>query len=475
MTSVSPLIFSFGLIFFSASTTFSPAASNSQPPVFNVMSYGAKANGTADDTIAINKAIAAAEAAGGSVYLPGTSKSYIYSSCLFFSGITLYGDGDKSLLQASDPHNSAVVLEGSSPALRHVKIISPHSTTIGRQSTPQTAGVVMYQATNFTVDTVHIDTTASVGIMSFSSGGTAIAPAVISNCTVANTLADGIHLTDGSCYITESNNTVTNSGDDMFAVVSYMSDGSICHDITITGNSGSGQSANGRGVSVVGGNNVSILNNTIQNVRAAGIYLQSELVRNSMGALVYKTYGDDSITVKGNTLTNLATNVPHGGINIGGRPADILDPGQIETQDVLITNVTLSGNTITNSHHSGVTLQGYFDHVSLESNTIDTTAEQGMDIVGGSNLFIGNSAGNTFKKIGGCGIHLYTNVNVRTLTGGSVVIENNIFGDTNVNGTTPIPIIAVGLSEDECQISGNQFNVSGKYPISTPYVLYDSE
>lgn len=438
------------------------------------MSYGAKGDGTTDDTRAINAAIAAAQLVGGSVYVPSTPDSYLYSSCIYVKGIELYGDGDQSLLQATDPQNSAIVLEGDHASLRSVKIISPKSTGIGRQSTPQTAGVLLYGATNFTVDSVSVDTTASVGIMSLGGSGTAATPSVISHCSVANTLADGIHMTDKSAYLNVLNNTVTNSGDDMFAVVSYMGDGGICHDIEISGNSGNGQSANGRGVSVVGGNNVKILNNNIQKSRAAGVYLQSELVRGPNGALVYKTYGDDNITVEDNTLNDLASTVYHGAINMGGRPADTTDAGQTENADVLVTNVTISGNTITDAHHSGICIQAYFDNVSIEGNTIDTTGEQGIIVFGGSNLSIGDEDGNTLKNIGTYGIYIGTNSEMPTFTAGTITIQDNVFDDTNVLGNNTIPIISIGASSVDGDISGNKFNVSGKYHISTPYILYGS-
>jgi len=452
---------------------FSGVLGATQPDVFNVTSYGAKGDGTTDDTVAIQKAIAAAQAAGGSVYFPATKKSYLYSGCVFFKGIGVYGDGSTSVLQATDPANSAIVLQGDHPSLRNVKIISPLSSKIGRQGTPQSGGVVAYQATNYSIENVSVDTTASVGIMSFQSSGTVARPATISHCTVANTLADGIHLTMLSSYVTVSDNTVINSGDDMYAVVSYMSNGGLCHDITITGNTGTGQSANGRGISVVGGNNVTISHNTIQNTRAAGIYLQAELVRNIDGSLNYKTYGDDRIVVENNILTNLASVVPHGAINLGGRPADTTDAGQQESGDSLISNVKISGNIITNAHNCGALLQGWFDHISFEGNTFASTRLQGLQAFGGSNLYVGDLKGNKFDQIGQYGIYTGTTSSIPGLTSGTLAIENNVFGDTNVLGAFAIPIISIGAQT--ATVSRNQFSPSKKFPLTTPYIRFGTQ
>jgi len=70
--------------------------------VFNVHDFGAKGNGTADDTAKIQNAIAAAQSiGGGTVYLPpGTYKT---TSTLLITGnnITFHGEGASSILAGS--------------------------------------------------------------------------------------------------------------------------------------------------------------------------------------------------------------------------------------------------------------------------------------------------------------------------------------------------------------------------------------
>jgi hypothetical protein len=357
--------------------------------------------------------------------------------------------------------------------LNNVKITSLKSSTVGRQTNGNTAGVFIYGASNFIVENVTVNTTASVGILC--QGGTGVdgSPSIITNCNVSNTLADGIHITGQSCYVNETNNTVTNSGDDMFAVVSYTRDGGMCHDILISNNSGSGQSAPGRGISVVGGYNVTIMNNNLQKTNSAGIYLASELTRNSNGTLLYKEYGDNNITVENNVLNQSALTAGQGAIQICGRAADTnpLDVGQTETAPMLITNVVFSGNTITNATHSGICLDGYFNTISFEGNTINTTQQQGLYVFGGSNLYVGDEVGNTFENIGTYGV--YTGItSTLSYTTGTIDIENNVFNNVNILGLIPIPVISIGSSSIGGNITNNKVIESNLSLLLTPNVRF---
>jgi len=80
-------------------------AAGGQPasaPVYNVKSYGATGTGAASDTDAINKAIAAASAAGGgTVFFP--AGTYVSGSIHLKSHITLYLDSGAVLRASSDP------------------------------------------------------------------------------------------------------------------------------------------------------------------------------------------------------------------------------------------------------------------------------------------------------------------------------------------------------------------------------------
>jgi polygalacturonase len=83
----------------------SASAGQTQPPVFNVKTYGARADGKTLDTAAINKTIdAAAAAGGGTVYFP--AGNYLSVSIHLKSNIALYLDQGATIV-AAETSNTA--------------------------------------------------------------------------------------------------------------------------------------------------------------------------------------------------------------------------------------------------------------------------------------------------------------------------------------------------------------------------------
>jgi hypothetical protein len=116
-------------------------------------------------------------------------------------------------------------------------------------------------------------------------------------------------------------NTVRETGDDMIAVVSYVNDApaplsasaaaaslsslrdrNLTRDILIADNDVAGQYW-GRGISVVGGEDIAILRNTIDaTTHAAGVYLAREQA--------YGTFGVRNVRVEDNRITRVQTTAP---------------------------------------------------------------------------------------------------------------------------------------------------------------------
>ncbi|MBN9155801.1 MAG: right-handed parallel beta-helix repeat-containing protein [Microbacterium sp.] len=90
---------------------------NGHHRVFDVQDFGAKGNGTHDDTVAIQKAITAAQAAGGgTVYLP--SGKYKTTSTLKITGanITVEGEGASSIIACAFAAGDILRIARTSPS-----------------------------------------------------------------------------------------------------------------------------------------------------------------------------------------------------------------------------------------------------------------------------------------------------------------------------------------------------------------------
>lgn len=257
---------------------------------------------------AIRSAISVAQKNGCRVWFQ--AGTYHYSNVLTDNGLKFWGAGTSSLLVADSKPNMAIKLTGNGAQLKGIKINCPQCElpsgppTSARLSTPESAGVYLSNATNFLVDNVTVERAGSAGMISLGSSF-----GKITNSHVNNTLADGIHLTKGSNNIEVAGNTTSNVGDDMIAVVSYLSDGVQSHDINIHNNTVNGQPW-GRGISVVGGNHVQIVSNSISNTYGAGIYAEAE-------GGTFNTYGDDTITISSNTIRNPARVIHNTNILVG--------------------------------------------------------------------------------------------------------------------------------------------------------------
>jgi len=316
--------------------------------------YNANGNGTYDNTTAINNALSAAASSSPKkdVYIP--AGTFAHSGQIYVNGVKLWGAGrTTAILKATNPDQSAVNLQGSGAQLLTLEICCPSATT--RLSTGWQTGVQIL-GSNFLVQNINIGApnvvgSPSAGILSY--GGS---QGVIEANNIYNTLADGIHLTNGSNNIGVNANTITNAGDDMIAVVSYLGDATVCQYNTITNNNCVSQTW-GRGISVVGGNQIGIYGNTIQSSFCAGMYICSE--ENSS----YHTKAATNIDIYNNQILNANVGwqtVNQGAIlvygnsgyvtsnvNIHDNPAIHDVPGHgIQVYQPYVSNITQSNNNV---------------------------------------------------------------------------------------------------------------------------------
>jgi parallel beta-helix repeat protein len=370
--------------FGAAAPTPTPTAG---PPAnsLSIASYGATANDTTDDTTAINNTIAAAQSQGKSVYVPPGTFRY---TTFRFNGITVTGAGSSSVLYAPNQASSMIILNGNGPKLTNLKVqVNGTSRTGGDHA------VFVEAATNFTIDHVEVTGAASGSIVTFGSSSFG----KITNNYVHDTFADGIHNTDSVHDIVVANNTVRATGDDMIAIVSYNPAQTPVTNILIQDNDVSDNTW-GRGISVIGGKNVTIQRNKVGRTPCcAGIIIASESS--------YNTAGVSNILVKNNQLTDNSGSTGHGSILIsGGNPGTTIDRIQLEN------------NTITNPVNDSIKLEGTNSNTAILSNTMTDPENKGIYIASGSNVYC---SGNTLNSNATSSPNCTGNLNF-TVTGSSL-------------------------------------------------------
>jgi hypothetical protein len=349
----------------------------------------------------------------------------------------------------------AWVLTGESPSIRDLAIRAEKPPS-GRDTHDTAVGLEANLARNFSIVRVRVGPGDSAGIMVRRSGGAHGRAAVIRDCVVRGTLADGIHMTAASHDIEVSGNRVSDTGDDFIAVVSYRADKALCHDISIHDNTVEDQS-HGRGISVVGGMGVSIESNSISRSAGAGIYLASEAG--------YDTYGDTAVRVVGNRLSDVATEAAlgHGAILLVGRPnPELLEP-PLEVEDVRI-----EGNRVDGASRNGLYLGAYASKVTVTGNAISNTRACGISIYPRvADISIGSadpgSPANTLSSCGESGIE----VDPAGSTG-ALRISGVVFRSLNARNLGHADAISIGRNSgfSTISITGNRLEQPAGRPLT---------
>ncbi len=237
-----------------------------------------------DNTGLLLQAIDDAKAKGEPLWIqPGV---FAYSDILTLDGVTMYGEGT---LYALNPLRSAIFLKGKGAALHDVKLSGPPPPARG--TTRESCRVVAFEAEDWMVTGVTVDSCAGAGIRADSSRhGT------ISYNRITGTLADAIHNTDCTSDMLIEDNTIERPGDDGIACVSYQGQGGYVERVTARRNRISAN-VGGRSMSVVGGRDITYeLNMLEDNPNAAGVYIAQEDA--------YKTYGAHDVRIRRNSIHN---------------------------------------------------------------------------------------------------------------------------------------------------------------------------
>lgn len=309
--------------------------------------FGAAGNGVTDDTAALQRAFD--QASGRTVYLPA-GHEYAHSNVLYLRvpGLHVAGPGE---LLATAEQASSVWIMADNITIDGGVLIKTASTT-RRWTTWQQMGVRIDGTSGAVLRDVTVDGSAAAGI--YVGGGAH--EFVLDHDVVEYTRADGIHMTDGSYDGQVISPTVIESGDDAVAVVSYVADGTICHDIEVTSPVVLGTTG-GRGLSVVGGHNITETNIDVERSSAGAVYIAAE-------GNPWYTAAPTNVTFTGGKIVdaNVGLNDDHGAVLVYS------DQPNFAPSHVTVSNISITDTRSTVTRDVGVVGDGALPNSILFSN-----------------------------------------------------------------------------------------------------------
>ncbi|MEC5407834.1 right-handed parallel beta-helix repeat-containing protein [Paraburkholderia sp. MPAMCS5] len=285
--------------------------------------------GSSDQTREIQSTLDALRPGQRLVIQPGT---YVVSHSLVVRTQAAVVTGYGASFIATNPDDQALVVMGTGATIAGLTL---RGTGHKRLETESSAKIVVRGKDIQILDTT-IEGGASAGI--FVSHASRI---VIARNKVQKTLADGIHVTGASRDVLVSNNTVIGTGDDLIAIVSYKKDGALSRNVLVTHNTVSGNYW-GRGLSVVGGADVTLSENDVRGVqKAAGI-----MVAHEDG---YRTYNVRNVVIAHNVVSDIEDPVYRG----NGLPPAEQAGIDINTGDEDVALVAVKDNQVSRASYDG--------------------------------------------------------------------------------------------------------------------------
>jgi len=350
----------------------SPAAPSARPVppayppsgrVLQLAAFRAMGDGRTDDTRAVQRALDALRP-GDELQVPA-GKTYRHTKVLRVHTLGARITGGGTFLATAQASSSFLVdadrvtVDGS--------LTFRLASSTKRWETYDQMKLRLGAHTGIVISGVTVDGSAAAGI--YVGAATHF---LLVDVTVRNTRADGIHITEGSSYGVVTGATVSNTGDDGIAVVSYLGS-RLAHDIAVTSPRFSGQTW-GRAFSVVGGTRVTWKDIFATGSSAAAVYIAAEPG--------YRTWGSSHVTVTGGTieLANRTTSVQHGAVLIYNG-----ETGQTNT------DITVQGLTIRSTRASSpADVRILSDSSRCVQRRILIT---GITVVGGPRKGFSNNAG----------------------------------------------------------------------------------
>lgn len=322
----------------------SPAGSVPAAPerrVRPLSDFGVDRLATRDQWTVLKRAFEAAAAEGFDL-VADPDANYRHDGALMLDGVSLDGHGCTFTALSDGPRVLRCV--GTGWRVANLRLLGAARV---RTSSSDRNGIMIGDdnspASDFVLENVTVDAVgpgrgvSGAGFMfNRASRGRIVRP------TVRHSLADGIHITNGSHELVFERSLSENTGDDGFAVVSYVPQGRICHHIRLTG--GISRDSLGRGFSVVGGRDIVMERPNAERSAAAGVYLYGEGGWNTYG--VARCQVADALVVGCSTGRGQAPGFSNAAIIIGGREgADSVDGERLArgAADCVVANPVVRG------------------------------------------------------------------------------------------------------------------------------------
>jgi parallel beta-helix repeat protein len=460
----------------------------------NVKDFGAVGDGVADDTAAINAALAT----GQTVFVPPTSAFYLISATLSLqSSQGIIGAGRKSLIRSNTLNVNVIAASGVTGAF--VDNVAVRPSGLGASYTEDN-GIYINNSTDCWVTNCYISNHRSSGVIVHNSSRCRVLNCLFESSPVADgentTLADIGIVRNSSNNIVRGN--VINSGQANGILVQAIESGNACNFNVISGNTVVGAKAYGiiayrvddkTNRSVLG---TVIVGNTVENTR--GSILNSVTSTYTYGAGIYAQGAEDT-TVSGNTVRNshaaslsFAQTLAPGAIGCTNVSSFSITGNTIHTAGMFGVDVgdgnflgenfggaTITGNVITDATLCAVNVRrrGF---VSIANNSIDASTGNScitvnpsvasFNITGVASTDVITALGHNFVNgqrvmfnalTGGAGLSIAPTLYfVRDVSGDTFKVSTSSGGEPAVNFSTDITAgsISPAYYENIC-ISGN--------------------
>jgi hypothetical protein len=367
-------------------------------PWFDPRTYGAKGDGSTDDTAAVQAAFSAARTAGGGNVI--INETYLISTTITI-GDNTHVTGHGGLKYVASPTSTGFIGlinydNGNGNTNIRVTGITLDGNKANRplDTTSHLLRIIAadtHSCTNIVVDGLYLKNCAFAAMQLMNVVGCSV-----TNNRIDNTTRDSITVWFNSSDVVISGNIVTNSGDDCIAlnsevVASHV--GTQINRVAITGNTLQGAAAAvfGSGIRIAGANDVTCVGNMIDYTQGWGIQVQGG---NASGS----SLPSQRVTVTGNTIRSAGTaSSGDGGIATADSAVAVTITGNIvggyySNGIQCATAANVVGNYVgQGTSTSGVGIFANAKYITMQGNTLDQVQSSGVLISNEKCVVVGNT------------------------------------------------------------------------------------